>query len=160
MFVNSTNFPIAYVDSTGKLDFASPGESVNVTNKPNDQGRGSVTWLSGNSLSSPMILNGNVVTTLYINSSFTLASGVSSLTLTAQVSPGATDSSNSDISNWYDLYDESGNEVQLSVGPNIAIGVPPSLFVADYRIRFRTGTSSSPVKQGANASLEVAYTTI
>lgn len=74
--------------------------------------------------------------------------GMEGAALTFQVS--------SDDTNFFDLYDEAGNEVSIPAGASRAIRLDPMDFYAASSIKVRTGTSGAPTNQaGAAADIKV-----
>lgn len=97
------------------------------------------TILNGNSTSDTQNIKGYTLVALLIPAAWTSA------TITFQVSyDGVT---------FYNLYQADGTEYTLTVAASQAIVLPPSDFVSIDYIIIRSGTSGSPVTQGADRAL-------
>jgi len=60
-----------------------------------------------------------------------------------------------DGSTYNNLYDDGGNEVTVQADVDRFITLPPALFAGFVDFKVRSGTSGSPVNQGAERSLTV-----
>lgn len=105
---------------------------------------GTVTIAAGQALSPALDTGGLVLGGVLIPSTWTAA------LLTFQVSPDGT--------NFMDLYDDQGNEVQLTAGASRGIGNDAiALALGSWRwIKLRSGTTASPVVQVAGALIRYA----
>lgn len=54
-----------------------------------------------------------------------------------------------------DLYDKDGNEVTVTAAASRYIGLIPSLFAGIRHLKVRSGTSGTPVNQGAARTLRL-----
>lgn len=57
----------------------------------------------------------------------------------------------------YDVYDADGNEVTLTVGADRFVVLNPADYAGFGSIQLRSGTTASPVNQGADRTLFVIY---
>lgn len=60
-----------------------------------------------------------------------------------------------DGTTYADLYDDSGNEVTMTVTAGHFVVFDPSKFLGLQRLKVRSGTGGSPVNQGADRTLEL-----
>lgn len=97
------------------------------------------TIASGASLSGAIDLGTARLAGIYMPSSWTTAN------LTYQASTDGT--------NWFELYDNAGNEYTTTVAAGEAVIVPVSDTIGIRYIKIRSGTSGTPVSQGADRVL-------
>lgn len=60
-----------------------------------------------------------------------------------------------DGTNFYDLYDDGGNEISATVAANRAVVLSASAFPSFPYLKIRSGTSSAPVNQAADRVITV-----
>lgn len=145
MYTNNTNHEITYVDSSGASHVLQPGESVNTTNTTADNSFINLVIPAGQSLTNTLLTNGLVICRLYMPLNWNTAD------LTIQVASTAVPTT------WYNLWDYSGAEFTISAAAGLAITIPPALFLTDSLIRFRSGTSGTPVNQDGARTIKVFY---
>lgn len=103
---------------------------------------GTVTIASGQSLSPQVDTGGRRLAAIKVPAAWTAAA----LTFQASVDAGVT---------WGDLYDDSGNEVSLAItaGRMIALDALAMVLSPFRYLKLRSGTSASPVAQGADRAI-------
>jgi hypothetical protein len=101
-----------------------------------------ITIASGNSLSNAVDLGGLRLFGIFMPSVWTAAN------LTLQMSPdGGT--------TWVNLYDIYGNEVTVIAASSKAIVLDPVTYASLRYLRVRSGTSSTPVAQAQDSTLQL-----
>lgn len=99
-----------------------------------------VTIANGGSLSAAVPIGDKVPVGIVMPSAWTAAG------LTFQVSADGG-------STWNNMYDAAGTEVALTVAASRYIPIDPNVWIGINHIKIRSGTSGSPVNQGADRIL-------
>jgi len=105
------------------------------------------------------VITSNLSTTIANGASLSGAVDISGTTLVAYIMPSSwtaadiTFEVSADGVNFYNLYDQFDNEVINHVDASRFVAVIPSEFASIRYIKFRSGTSSSAVNQGAERSI-------
>lgn len=60
-----------------------------------------------------------------------------------------------DGTNYYNLYDDGGNEVLVDAAVDRYVALPPTLFAGVLQFKVRSGTSGTPVNQGADRTITI-----
>lgn len=100
----------------------------------------SVAIASGQSLSASINLGGRIPTGVYMPAAWTAA--------------GLSFQASQDGSAWYDIHG-SGGEVTTSASAGIYVGLNTEAFYGVNFLKVRSGTSGSPVVQGADRALSL-----
>jgi hypothetical protein len=106
-----------------------------------------------------VVINGDLVTTIANNASVSDAMDLSGTTLVAYIMPAAWTAANItfqasvDGINFYNIYDQSGNELIHNVANSRMIILTPSDLAGVRYIKMRSGTSAAPVAQGAQRQI-------
>lgn len=106
-----------------------------------------VTIANGQSLSGGVSLGGLRLFGVVMPSGWTAAN----LTFQASVDGGAS---------WVNLYDANGSEVTVTAGTSRFIALEPALFASLTHLQLRSGTSATPVAQGADRSLSLVLRSV
>ena len=106
-----------------------------------------VTIASGQSLSGPINLGGLRLFGIVMPATWTAAN----LTFQMSADNGVT---------WNNLYDSSGAEIVVTAGTSRCIVFDPTNYSALQWIQVRSGTSATPVAQGANATMTLVLRSV
>lgn len=108
---------------------------------------GTVTITSGTAVSGNLNMGAKVLSAIIIPAAWTAAA------LSFQTS-------DDNGSTWYDVYDDGGTELTIASAAVVAgrrISVDPSAYAGIDCIRLRSGTTASPVNQGADRIITLVY---
>ena len=101
------------------------------------------------------VITSNLSATIANAASLSNATDISGTSLVGYIMPAAWTSADItlqasvDGTNFYDLYDEFGNEITHNVDASRFIALAPSDLVSVRHIKFRSGTSAAATNQGA-----------
>ncbi len=101
-----------------------------------------VTISSGAALSSSVNLGGRTLVGIMMPTAWTAAN----LTFKASIDRG---------SNFYDCYDDAATEIIVQAAASRYLAVPPTDFLGMMYIQVRSGTTGTPVNQGADRELNL-----
>lgn len=99
------------------------------------------TIANGTSLGPSISLGAGLPVTILMPAAWTTAN------LTFQISYDGT--------NFYNLYDDAGNEVTVTAAASEALAIDPSYFQGALYLKVRSGTNGTPANQGADRILSV-----
>jgi hypothetical protein len=109
------------------------------------------------------LINSDLVTTIANSASLSGAIDLGGTSLAGYIMPASwtaasvTFQASVDGTNFYNLYDQFGNEITHAVAASRFIALTPSDLVGVRYIKLRSGTSASPVAQGAER--QITYVT-
>jgi hypothetical protein len=107
------------------------------------------------------VIAGNLTATIANAASLSDAIDISGTTLVGYIIPSSwtaadiTFTASVDGTNFYNVYDQFGNEIKHTVSTSRYVTLPPSDFASIRFIKLRSGTSSSAITQGAERLIKL-----
>ena len=119
-----------------------------------------------NSNQYPPVITSNIIVTIASSASLSNAIDLSGTTFSGYVTPAAWTSANItfqasvDGTNFFNLYDSFGNEVTNVVSTSRFVSLVPSDMASIRYLKFRSGTSATPVSQAAERQITIVTRTV